>query len=86
MIRFININDNIFINNFVNIFIIINVKENNISINNISNNNINRVDILLGNLICILYKEIIDYFNEKIGKKFKYNIIKMKDFIKVRWN
>ncbi|HDG9871594.1 TPA: conserved phage C-terminal domain-containing protein [Staphylococcus aureus] len=78
MIRPINTNDNT--------PIITNVKENNTSINNTSNNNINRVDILSGNPTRIPYKEIIDYLNEKTGKKFKHNTTKTKDFIKARWN
>ncbi|HDC9450090.1 TPA: conserved phage C-terminal domain-containing protein [Staphylococcus aureus] len=63
-----------------------NVKENITSINNTSNNNINRIDILSGNPTRIPYKEIIDYLNEKTGKKFKHNTTKTKDFIKARWN
>ncbi|HCD5159429.1 TPA: helix-turn-helix domain-containing protein, partial [Staphylococcus aureus] len=86
MIRPINTNDNTPINNSVNAPIITNVKENNTSINNTSNNNINRVDILSGNPTRIPYKEIIDYLNEKTGKKFKHNTTKTKDFIKARWN
>lgn len=86
MIRPINTNDNTPINNSVNTPIITNVKENNTSINNTSNNNINRVDILSGNPTRIPYKEIIDYLNEKTGKKFKHNTTKTKDFIKARWN
>ena len=78
MIRPINTNDNT--------PIITNVKENNTSINNTSNNNINRVDILSGDPTRIPYKEIIDYLNEKTGKKFKHNTTKTKDFIKARWN
>ncbi|MBS3408756.1 conserved phage C-terminal domain-containing protein [Staphylococcus aureus] len=78
MIRPINTNDNT--------PIITNVKENNTSINNTSNNNINRIDILSGNPTRIPYKEIIDYLNEKTGKKFKHNTTKTKDFIKARWN
>lgn len=81
MIRPINTNDNTPINNSVNAPIITNVKE-----NNTSNNNINRVDILSGNPTRIPYKEIIDYLNEKTGKKFKHNTTKTKDFIKARWN
>ncbi|HDB4963675.1 TPA: phage protein, partial [Staphylococcus aureus] len=54
--------------------------------NNTSNNNINRIDILSGNPTRIPYKEIIDYLNEKTGKKFKHNTTKTKDFIKARWN
>ncbi|HDB3842546.1 TPA: conserved phage C-terminal domain-containing protein [Staphylococcus aureus] len=81
MIRPINTNDNTPINNSVNTPIITNVKE-----NNTSNNNINRVDILSGNPTRIPYKEIIDYLNEKTGKKFKHNTTKTKDFIKARWN
>lgn len=49
-----------------------NVKENITSINNTSNNNINRIDILSGNPTRIPYKEIIDYLNEKTGKKFSH--------------
>ena len=72
MIRPINTNDNTPINNSVNTPIITNVKENNTSINNTSNNNINRIDILSGNPTRIPYKEIIDYLNEKTGKKFSH--------------
>ncbi|HEI5700303.1 TPA: helix-turn-helix domain-containing protein, partial [Staphylococcus aureus] len=86
MIRPINTNDNTPINNSVNTPIITNVKENNTSINNTSNNNINRIDIVSGNPTRIPYKEIIDYLNEKTGKKFKHNAAKTKDFIKARWN
>ena len=39
-----------------------------------------------GNPTRIPYKEIIDYLNEKTGKKFKHNTTKTKDFIKARWN
>ncbi|HDC7848942.1 TPA: conserved phage C-terminal domain-containing protein [Staphylococcus aureus] len=86
MIRPINTNDNTPINNSVNIPIITNVKENNTSINNTSNNNINRIDILSGNPTRIPYKEIIDYLNEKTGKKFSHKSKANQKLIQARFN
>lgn len=78
MIRPINTNDNT--------PIITNVKENNTSINNTSNNNINRIDILSGNPTRIPYKEIIDYLNEKTGKKFSHKSKANQKLIQARFN
>ncbi|HDA2814233.1 TPA: conserved phage C-terminal domain-containing protein [Staphylococcus aureus] len=86
MIRPINTNDNTPINNSVNTPIITNVKENNTSINNTSNNNINRIDILSGNPTRIPYKEIIDYLNEKTGKKFSHKSKANQKLIQARFN
>ncbi|API79930.1 alpha/beta hydrolase [Staphylococcus argenteus] len=86
MIRPINTNDNTPINNSVNTPIITNVKENNTSINNTSNNNINRIDILSGNPTRIPYKEIIDYLNEKTGKKFSHKSKVNQKLIQARFN
>ncbi|MFA0987370.1 conserved phage C-terminal domain-containing protein [Staphylococcus aureus] len=86
MIRPINTNDNTPINNSVNTTIITNVKENNTSINNTSNNNINRIDILSGNPTRIPYKEIIDYLNEKTGKKFSHKSKANQKLIQARFN
>ncbi|HGN7320681.1 TPA: conserved phage C-terminal domain-containing protein [Staphylococcus aureus] len=86
MIRPINTNDNTPINNSVNTPIITNVKENNTSINNTSNNNINRIDILSGNPTRIPYKEIIDYLNEKTGKKFSHKSKGNQKLIQSRFN
>ncbi|HEH0797365.1 TPA: conserved phage C-terminal domain-containing protein [Staphylococcus aureus] len=66
--------------------IITNVKENNTSINNTSNNNINRIDILSGNPTRIPYKEIIDYLNEKTGKKFSHKSKANQKLIQARFN
>lgn len=81
MIRPINTNDNTPINNSVNTPIITNVKE-----NNTSNNNINRIDILSGNPTRIPYKEIIDYLNEKTGKKFSHKSKANQKLIQARFN
>ncbi|HDH6659933.1 TPA: conserved phage C-terminal domain-containing protein [Staphylococcus aureus] len=81
MIRPINTNDNTPINNSVNTPIITNVKE-----NNTSNNNINRIDILSGNPRRIPYKEIIDYLNEKTGKKFSHKSKANQKLIQARFN
>ncbi|HCZ1986288.1 TPA: conserved phage C-terminal domain-containing protein [Staphylococcus aureus] len=86
MIRPINTNDNTPINNSVNTPFITNVKENNTSINNTSNNNINRIDILSGNPTRIPYKEIIDYLNEKTGKKFSHKSKANQKLIQARFN
>lgn len=86
MIRPINTNDNTPIDNSVNTPIITNVKENNTSINNTSNNNINRIDILSGNPTRIPYKEIIDYLNEKTGKKFSHKSKANQKLIQARFN
>ncbi|MGZ1628715.1 conserved phage C-terminal domain-containing protein [Staphylococcus argenteus] len=63
-----------------------NVKENITSINNTSNNNINRIDILSGNPTRIPYKEIIDYLNEKTGKKFSHKSKANQKLIQARFN
>lgn len=86
MIRPINTNDNTPINISVNTPIITNVKENITSINNTSNNNINRIDILSGNPTRIPYKEIIDYLNEKTGKKFSHKSKANQKLIQARFN
>ncbi|MGO5616137.1 conserved phage C-terminal domain-containing protein, partial [Staphylococcus aureus] len=74
------------IDNSVNTPIDANVKENNTSINNTSNNNINRIDILSGNPTRIPYKEIIDYLNEKTGKKFSHKSKVNQKLIQARFN
>ncbi|HCX2151357.1 TPA: conserved phage C-terminal domain-containing protein [Staphylococcus aureus] len=63
-----------------------NFQENNTSINNTSNNNINRIDILSGNPTRIPYKEIIDYLNEKTGKKFSHKSKANQKLIQARLN
>ena len=74
------------IDNSVNTPIDANVKENITSINNTSNNNINRIDILSGNPTRIPYKEIIDYLNEKTGKKFSHKSKANQKLIQARFN
>ncbi|MDF3343245.1 conserved phage C-terminal domain-containing protein [Staphylococcus aureus] len=63
-----------------------NFQENNTSINNTSNNNINRIDIVSGNPTRIPYKEIIDYLNEKTGKKFSHKSKGNQKLIQARFN
>lgn len=84
MIRPINTNDNTPINNSVNTPIITNVKENNTSINNTSINNINRIDTLSGYPTPYPYSDVIDYLNERTGKKYKSTTKKNQTVIRAR--
>lgn len=76
------------IDNSVNTPIDANVKENNTSINNTSINNINRINTLSGNPTTHQphYQPIINYLNEKTGKRYKHTTNKTQTVIKARWN
>ncbi|PTJ09048.1 conserved phage C-terminal domain-containing protein, partial [Staphylococcus simulans] len=74
------------IDNSVNTPIDANVKENITSNNITSNNTINRIDTMSGNPTHTPYKEIIDYLNEKTGKRFSHKSKANQKLIRARFN